>query len=97
MENIRNRLKVTLRMTLRTAFENIDASGRGYINKTDVRRLVKLYSDSLSEATVEYRSQPESLEMEAFFRRFNHDKQNGIITLPEWIDQLTPKSELSRQ
>ena len=56
MENIRNRLKVTLRMTLRTAFENIDASGRGYINKTDVRRLVKLYSDSLSEATVEYRS-----------------------------------------
>lgn len=52
MENIRNRLKITLKMTLRTAFEQIDASGRGYINKTDVRRIIKLYSDSLSEATV---------------------------------------------
>ena len=33
---------------LRSAFENIDASGRGYINKTDVRRLLCIYSDSLS-------------------------------------------------
>jgi len=85
MENIRNRLKITLRMTLRAAFENIDASGRGYINKTDIRRLITIYSDSLSEATVSQRSQPESLEMEAFCRRFNFDKHNGIITLPEWI------------
>jgi hypothetical protein len=29
--------------------------------------------------------------MEAFFRRFGKDKQNGKIALPEWIDELTPK------
>lgn len=52
MENIRNRLKITLKMGLRTAYEQIDASNRGYINKTDVRRLITLYSDGLSEATV---------------------------------------------
>jgi Ca2+-binding EF-hand superfamily protein len=82
-------------MSLRAAFEYIDESGRGYINKADVRHLIKLYADSLSAATVDQRSQPESLEMEALFRRFNHDKQNGIITLPEWIDQLTPKSKMA--
>ena len=37
------------------------------------------------------RSHPDSIEMEAMVRRFNKDKQNGRISLPEWIEELTPK------
>ena len=38
IENIRKRLKLTLlkQMTLREAFEQIDRSNRGYINKCDI-------------------------------------------------------------
>jgi hypothetical protein len=28
--------------------------------------------------------------MEALIRRFNKDKQNGRISLPEFLDELTP-------
>jgi hypothetical protein len=31
--------------------------------------------------------------MEAFFRRINKDKLNGKISLPEFIDEITPKRE----
>tara|TARA_B110000285_G_scaffold207097_1_gene246188 strand:+ start:455 stop:619 length:165 start_codon:yes stop_codon:yes gene_type:complete len=37
------------------------------------------------------RSHPDSVEMEALVRRFNKDKQNGRISLPEWVEELTPK------
>jgi hypothetical protein len=33
----------------------------------------------------------DSIEMEAMIRRFNKDKLNGRISLPEFIDELTPK------
>jgi len=29
--------------------------------------------------------------MEGMFRRFNKDKLNGKISLPEWVEELTPK------
>jgi len=32
--------------------------------------------------------------MEGLFRRFNKDKQNGRISLPEWLDELKPKLKL---
>jgi hypothetical protein len=31
----------------------------------------------------------DSVEMEAFFRRFNKDKVNGKISMIEFIDELT--------
>jgi len=34
----------------------------------------------------------EEVEMEGFLRRFNKDKMNGRISLPEFMDELTPKA-----
>ena len=34
---------------------------------------------------------PESIEMEALIRRFNKDKSNGKISMPEFIEELTKK------
>lgn len=33
----------------------------------------------------------DSIEMEAMIRRFNKDKLNGRIALPEFLDELSPK------
>ena len=33
----------------------------------------------------------ESVEMEGMIRRFNKDKLNGRVALPEFLDELTPK------
>jgi glutamyl/glutaminyl-tRNA synthetase len=59
---------------LRKVFEQIDWLNRGYINKSDVKRIIDMYSDHVSQITLELRSHPDSLEMEAMFRRFNKDK-----------------------
>jgi hypothetical protein len=31
--------------------------------------------------------------MEGMIRRFNKDKLNGRVSLPEFIDELTPKTQ----
>jgi hypothetical protein len=33
----------------------------------------------------------DSIEMEGMIRRFNKDKLNGRISLPEFLDELSPK------
>lgn len=62
---------------------------RGFITKSDVKRLIDRYRDQVSVVCANERSFPDSIEMEAMFRRFNKDKSNGKISLPEWIEQLT--------
>ena len=91
MERVRMNIGRGLGIPLRQAFENIDWINRGYINKGDIKRLVDTYSEHVSQVTADQRSHPGSIEMEALTRRFNKDKQNGKIALPEWIDELTPK------
>lgn len=34
----------------------------------------------------------DSVELECMIRRFNKDKLNGRISLPEFLDELTPKN-----
>ena len=75
---------------LRQVFEQIDWLNRGYITKSDVKRIIDRYKDFVSPKTANERSFPDSVEMEAMFRRFNRDKMNGKISLPEWTEQLTP-------
>lgn len=36
------------------------------------------------------------IEIEAFIRRFNKDKLSGKISLPEFLDELTPKEDEKR-
>ena len=91
MERVRMNINRGLGIALRQAFENIDWINRGFINKSDIKRLIDTYSEHVSQVTADQRSHPSSNEMEALVRRFNKDKQNGKIALPEWIDELSPK------
>lgn len=80
---------------LKTIFDQIDSMQRGFITKSDLKRLIDKYSQHVSSVTSLQRSHPDSVEMEAFVRRFNKDKQNGRISLQEWLEELTPmKAEL---
>ena len=49
---------------------------------------------NLNTVTANQRSHPDSYEMEALMRRFNKDKLNGRISLPDWADELTPSTTL---
>ena len=91
MERIRVLMNRTLTVSLRKAFENIDWINRGYIQKNDIKRLIDTYADHLNPTIANQRSHPGSIEMEALVRRFNKDKQNGKLALPEWVEELTPK------
>jgi hypothetical protein len=33
----------------------------------------------------------DSIELEGMIRRFNKDKLNGRVSLPEFLDELSPK------
>ena len=76
--------------SLKTVFDQIDSHGRGFITKSDIKALVDRYQLHVSSVMSMQRSHPDSVEMDGFVRRFNKDKQNGRISLQEWIDELTP-------
>lgn len=48
-----------------------------------------MYQSNYSVSSV---NRYENVEIEAMIRRFNKDKLNGRISLPEFLDELTPKS-----
>lgn len=75
---------------LKAVFDQIDSTDRGFITKSDLKRMVDKYSQHVSSVMSMQRSHQDSVEMEAFVRRFNKDKQNGRISLTEWIEELTP-------
>ena len=77
---------------LKEIFNKIDSYGRGFITKSDIKRLVDQWQLHVSSVMSIQRSHPDSVEMDAFVRRFNKDKQNGRISLQEWIDELTPSN-----
>ena len=77
-------------VSLKTVFDQIDSQGRGFITKLDIKSIVDKYQLHVSSVMSMQRSHPDSVEMDAFVRRFNKDKQNGRISLQEWIDELTP-------
>lgn len=75
---------------LKAVFDQIDSTDRGFITKIDIKGTVDKYSRHVSSVMSMQRSHPDSVEMEAFVRRFNKDKQNGRISLQEWLEELTP-------
>lgn len=46
---------------------------------------------NISSATLDVRSNPDSIEMEGMVRRFNKDKLSGKVSMTDWIEELTPK------
>lgn len=75
---------------LKVVFDQLDSTERGFITKIDIKRTVDKYSHHVSSVMSMQRSHPDSVEMEAFVRRFNKDKQNGRISLQEWLEELSP-------
>ena len=90
MERIRARLKQVLSCNLRQVFEAIDWLNQGFITKPEIKRVVEMGLDFVSDraATICF-AHLASIEMEALIRRFNKDKLNGKISMLEFIDELT--------
>ena len=93
IEMIRQKLQRHLPLPLRNIFMEIDWKNQGFITKQEIRRMIEHNKEYISPITLGNRSHPDSIEMEALIRRFNKDKQNGKISLTEWVEELTPKHE----
>mmetsp|Transcript_17510 Transcript_17510/g.29497 ORF Transcript_17510/g.29497 Transcript_17510/m.29497 type:complete len:157 (+) Transcript_17510:1538-2008(+) len=78
VEHVRHKLQMILRklenVDVRQIFSHLDWINRGFICKSDIKRIVDQFSEHLNDQLVHVRSHPDSLEMEALFRRFNKDK-----------------------
>jgi Ca2+-binding EF-hand superfamily protein len=91
VEAIRQRLCKSLTQTIRSVFDNIDWLNRGYITKNEFKRIIDAHCDFEQRPEMESYSNVDSIEMEALVRRFNKDKANGKVSMPEFIDELTTK------
>ena len=75
---------------LRDAFSIIDYMQRGQITAVEIERFL----DKFPTASQAYKSGGIDVTHEDVYgliRRFNKDKQNGRISLPEFLTELTPK------
>jgi hypothetical protein len=74
--------------SLRGLFDKLDWLQRGYLTGSELRR----YFDNYPGETEAYRKGCSPITcLEGLIRRFNKDKLNGRISLPEFLDELTPK------
>lgn len=93
IESIRQQVEKSLPLSLRVVFDELDWLRRGFLTSSEFRR----YFDGYLDETAQLRQQATknahsaSLEMEGLLRRFNRDKLNGRVSLPEFMDTLTPK------
>ena len=62
-------------------FDRIDVLRRGSLQLTEIQNLMS--KDPENQFT--------KVEIENLIRRFNKDKMNGVISLPEFLSELTPK------
>ena len=96
IESIRQRLSREKMIQLRLAFDTLDWLGRGFITDNEFKRTFEQINERLLQSSTSYQHEilrpQDPIEMEAMIRRFNKDKLNGRISLPEFIDELTSKS-----
>ena len=94
IEGIRQRIQREKCVQLRQAFDSLDWLGRGFITDNEFKRAFENICERLGSPMLHQeivvRIQ-DSIEMEAMIRRFNKDKLNGRISLPEFLDELAPK------
>lgn len=92
IEMIRQRIAHSMNVPLRSAYDQIDWLNRGFLTKTEIKRIIEQNIEMCPNKTeLQSYSHIESVEMEAFFRRFNKDKLNGKISMMEFLDELEPK------
>ena len=90
VENIRQKVSMSLPIPLRSVFDQLDWLKRGFLTSSEFRRY---FDDYLDEPTQMMHGGEKALQlqMEGLIRRFNKDKLNGRVSLPEFLDELTPK------
>lgn len=90
MENIRQSIHRSVPISLRQIFDHLDWIKRGFLTSSEFRR----YFDDYPDETEQMRHGGErafQVQMEGLIRRFNKDKLNGRVSLPEFMEELTPK------
>jgi len=91
VESMRQRISRETTVNLRKAFDSLDWLGRGFLTVNEFKRAFDWQSSSTSIYTTSGYFKLDASEMEGFIRRFNKDKMNGRISLPEFLEELTPK------
>ncbi len=92
METLRQRISREKSVNLRNAFDAMDWLKRGFLTCSEFRKAFD-WHNSLSQTITGAGYEINPVEMEGFIRRFNKDKMNGRISLPEFVDELTVKSQ----
>lgn len=69
----------------------MDWLSRGFLTATELRRYFDNYYPTETEAFRQGK-RCQSVFLEVLVRRFNKDKLNGRISLPEFLDELSPKN-----
>ena len=93
MESMRQSVQNTIPFNLRQIFDALDWLKRGFLTSSEFRR----YFDGYPDETAEMRDKATksgskmTVEIEAMLRRFNKDKLNGRVSMPEFMEALTPK------
>lgn len=91
-EDIREKLRQR-GLSLRSLFDRLDWLSRGFLTATELRRFFDNYYPTETEGYRQGERDPSNW-LEILVRRFNKDKLNGRISLPEFLDELTPKDVL---
>ena len=94
METLRLRISRENCLNLRKAFDALDWLGRGFLTSNEFRRSFEQINNKISTASLNSSNawKIDSVELEGMIRRFNKDKLNGRVALPEFLDELTPKN-----
>lgn len=93
VESVRQQVEKSMPMSLRAIFDELDWLKRGFLTSSEFRRYFEGYLDETAQLRQQAtrKQQTAQVEMEGLLRRFNKDKLNGRVSLPEFMDALTPK------
>lgn len=94
IENLRQRIARENSVSLRKAFDGMDWLGRGFLTNNEFKRVIEQIGQRMSTASLHSSIvlKQDSIDLECLIRRFNKDKLNGRVSLPEFIEELTPKN-----
>ena len=93
VESIRQQVEKSMPMSLRAIFDELDWLKRGFLTSSEFRRYFEGYLDETAQLRQQATRNQHTgqREIEGLLRRFNRDKLNGRVSLPEFMDALTPK------
>ena len=84
VESIRQRIDRETSVSLRSAFDSMDRFNRGYLSFGDFQAA---FDYQTGMTGVDVSGSPSDLD--CLIKRFNKDKLNGRVSMPEFIEELT--------